>query len=139
MANILYNEARVELLSGGLDWANQTFAFAMVDDRYVPDEAHTWADVSPHVLGTSQQPPDRLVTGLGGAAVSTPAIIPNVTTPAGRTAAGIVVKRASDDLLVAAFTENIDGFYGTGYVPIAADNMTFYVQPSTLNKTLFRP
>lgn len=129
MANVLYDEARSQMMAGGFDWTNDAFAFSLFDDLYTPSETHSWADVSTHIVATTASFPTCSVNGVGGAAIDTNALIAGVTTAPGREVAGVLLHRTSDNLLVCAITDGLSGFAGVPYVPREADNMTFYVVP----------
>lgn len=139
MANVLYDEARSQMMVGGFDWTNDAFAFSLFDDLYTPVAAHSWADVSTRIVATTATFPTCSVNGAGGAAIDTNAFIAGVTTATGRRVAGVLLHRTSDNLLVCAITNGLSGFAGVPYVPREADDMTFYIVPDAgVGNAVFR-
>lgn len=140
MANVLYSEARAQMLAGGLDWTSDSFTFSVFDDLYTPVESHTWDNVVARVIASSSTFPSRSITPLGAAAVSGPITIAGVTTPVNRRVGGIILHRTMDDLLIAAYDTGLTGFASIPFTPVPADNVTYYVLPNAVfANALFRP
>lgn len=136
------------MCESGLDWENTAYDCALVDNSLGRDvdQADTWADLS----GASTA--FELFTGKAitttGAAAADPVVFNSVTPtdPVNGFFTGFVIKRNSDDSLIAWFDEginNIDpGGAITGFVGVkmADQTVTFTVRPGINNEfAWFRP
>lgn len=136
MSNFIFNEGAALALGAGLDWVGTDYEIAIYDNTVLPGLDSTWADLASGVVA-SQVIPARAVTTFGAAAggvVEFVGISP--TLPDGRLE-GFVIKRASDNLLVAHINEGFDGLVRANPLTqpqfgdifgVRADTMTYSVR-----------
>ena len=137
MANFIFSEGAAIMSSTGLDWVNVDYDCALVDDSVAaaPTWSTTWTDIEP-AAQNSKPFANKAITSFGACAAD-PLQFTNVSTvnPDGRFI-GFVIKRNSDDKLVAWFDS---GFTTLGIAPAAApigDIMNMSLQQATYTFTL---
>lgn len=108
MANFIFTEGALLAAGTGLDWLGTIYDVGVYDNTVAPVRGDTWADIQAGVVAR-QQIPGRSLTTFGACAadpVTFNAISP--TLPGGFLV-GLVVLRASDDLLIAHIDTGLTG------------------------------
>lgn len=144
MANFIFNEGANLASGAGVDWVATDYDCALVDDSVaVPVTSNTWADFS--AGSTASQPFANKVLTTAGALAADPVVFTQVSTtnPAGRFT-GFVIKRNSDNLLLAWIDTGFNSLAGgIAAAPIGdimganlnAADYTFQIRPGLNNES----
>lgn len=108
MANFIFNEGAALAAGAGLNWVADAYEVAIYDNTVTPTRASTWGDISSGVVA-SEIIPTRSVTPSGACAGGPVRFIEISPTLGDGFFPGIIVKRATDNLLIAHIDQGLIG------------------------------
>jgi hypothetical protein len=124
MANFIFSEGAALAAGAGLDWVSTAYELCPYDDTVSPVRASTWATIGSGVVAAETIPSRTLTTAgaCAGGPVTFNGISPTTITGFLK---GLIIKRASDDLLIAHIDTGLVGLN----IQAPALTYTFTVKP----------
>jgi hypothetical protein len=128
--NFVFDECAVAFHgASGPRWLSENFVLDLYEDVLTVTPDMSYGDVSGAIVATSANLGSKTITATGGAASAGASFVGVSTTP-GTELKGAIIRRVSDDLLVAHLDSGFDGFDGQGGLQIEVAGASIVVIPS---------
>jgi hypothetical protein len=129
MANFIFNQAAALAAGNGLNWINAAYDVAVYDNTVSPARDSLWANLEAGVVAR-QELTGRVLTSFGACAAN-PVVFNTISpTSPGGFLVGLIILRASDNLLVAHIDSGLAGMN----IQASALTYTFTVSPGANNE-----
>lgn len=134
MANFIFHPIKVAMCdgSGDFNWMDDEIVGVLYDNRINVGPNWDWTGIASYAVSTSGNMSGRTIGPDGSMRGSTLEFL-GVTTQPGLRIRGMILKFVTGDVLIANFTDGLDGFSGNTDLAIEAVGLDIYARTSASN------